>query len=71
MIMIEAELRSIANRRMTNQELELAKYAAAELRAKPIVLVRDCIRKGIRTKNGRDEAETVVDRKIAGVATRA
>lgn len=71
MIMIESELRPMASKRMTNEELELARYAARELQVRPLVLVRDLIRARARTNGERSHAISTGDRMIAGAAAEA
>jgi hypothetical protein len=68
MIMIESELRPIARRGISNDELELARYAARELRARPLVLVRDLVRARAEKNGDRSQAALTSERRTAGVA---
>lgn len=71
MIMIESELRPMASRRMTNEELELARYSERELQVKPLVLIRDLVRSRSEKFGNRSLVVLTGERRTAGVAAEA
>jgi len=63
MIMPELEMRPIARRRMTDDELDLKRYAACELQGHPRCLLVEILR---RRGDRRQSAETAEEHELEG-----
>jgi len=63
MIMPELEMRPIARRKMTDDELELKRYAARELQGHPRCLLVEILK---RRRDRRQGAETAEEHELDG-----
>lgn len=70
-MMYEAELRLLASRGMSAAELELARYAYAELRARPVLFARGYLKEDCPDRSRAARTKLTDLKRTASVPSRA